>query len=151
MVRSLVGKHPLYYEAVLQLREVTQEVVTFAEEELSKHKIPIAKVVELKNGFDYYIADNDFTKALGKKLQQRFGGQVRNTSSLFGRKENKEIYRGTVLFRLAAFCKGDKISYNGEEYLVKLISKEITLIHSKTGKKERVKFKDMKGIKRISE
>ena len=30
MVRSLEGKHPLYFEAILQLRDVSDDVVAYA-------------------------------------------------------------------------------------------------------------------------
>ncbi len=149
MVRSTEGKHPNYYEAILQLRNVTQEVVTFVEEEIHTKKIPIAKVVELKNGLDYYIADNDFTKALGKRLQQNFGGELLFTASLHTKKDNKELYRVTALFRGVPFKKQEKVEYQGEEYVVKLMGKDILLQHTKTGKKIHVKYKDMNQIKAL--
>ena len=147
MVRSLEGKHPKYYEAVLQLRDVTQEVVDLVEEEIHRTKHSVSKVVELKNGLDYYLADNALTRALGKLLQQKFGGELTVTASLHTKKDDKEMYRVTVLFRLPHFKKGDTVVYEGEEHVVKIMGKEIFLQHTKTGKKARVKYKDMKRIK----
>jgi NMD protein affecting ribosome stability and mRNA decay len=147
MVRSLVGKHPNYFEAVLQLRDVTQEVVNFVEEELHRTKNPVPKVVEIKSGIDYFLADSQLTRALGKQLQQKFGGELTVTSSLHTKIDNKEKYRVTVLFRKSPFKKGDTVVYGGDEYVVKTIGKEIFLQDAKTGKKARVKYKDMKQIR----
>lgn len=148
MVRSLEGKHPQYYEAILQLRDTSTEVLDFVEEEITRKKIPVAKKIKVKNGYDYYLADNPFTKSLGKKLQERFGGQVRYTSTLHTKKDNKELYRGTVLFRSVPFKKNDLVMYDGEEWIIKSLGKEIMLQNLKSGKKERVKFKDMRGIRK---
>ena len=147
MVRSIKGKHPNYYEAVLQLRLPNQEIITFVEKELHISKIPIAKVEEVKNGFDYYIADSQFSKGLGKKLQVKFGGELNLTSSLFTMIDGKEIYRVTVLFRKAPFNKNDSVVYGGEDYIIKSMAKEIVLIGIKNKKKVRIKYRDMGMIK----
>ena len=148
MARTLKGKHPNYFEAVLQLRDVNQEIVDFVEEELSRTKHPVSKVVKIKNGLDYYLADNELTRALGKKLQQKFGGELKVTASLHTKKDDKEKYRVTVLFRYPGFSKGDGVVYQGEEWNVEIMGKEIHLRHSTTNKKERVKWKDMKNIRK---
>ena len=148
MVRSIQGKHPNYYEAILQLRNVSEEAVNFVRQEITKYKIPLSKITEETNGQDYFLADNDFTKALGKKLQQRFGGELRTTASLFSKKDGKDIYRVTVLFRGVNFKKGDLVQYQGEEYIVRIMGKEVMLQNTKTSQKERVKYKDMKRIKK---
>ena len=148
MARSLEGKHPSYFEAVLQLRDVTKEVKEYVEEELVKVKLIVAKKVKIKNGWDYFTADNTLTIALGKRLQQKFGGELNTTSSLHTKKQGKELYRVTVLFRLPPFAKNDRVEYQGEEWQVNIMGKEIFLKHSKTGKKARVKYKDMKEVKR---
>jgi nonsense-mediated mRNA decay protein 3 len=147
MVRSLEGKHPDYYEAIIQLRMPDQDIVTFVESELARGKIPIVKVVEMKNGFDYYVADNSFSIGLGKHLQERFGGELNVTSSLFGRRKGKELYRVTVLYRKAPFNKGDTVIYGGEEYIIKLMGKDIYLIGTKNKKKVHVRYRDMKLVK----
>ena len=149
MVRSLVGKHPSYFEAVLQLRDVTEKVIEYAEEEMFRVKLIVAKKLKVKNGWDYFTADNGQTLALGKRLQQKFGGELTKTSSLHTKKDNKELYRVTVLFRQTHFKKNDLVEYQGEEWKVQMMGKEIFLKHSKTGKKSRVKYKNMKEIKKV--
>lgn len=149
MVRSTEGKHPEYFEAILQLRDVSKEVISFTEKEIIRNKIPLAKKKKVKNGWDYYLADNNYTKSLGKKLQERFGGKHLVTSSLFGKKKGKDIYRITVLFKGIPFKKGEKVEYHGEEYNVKILGKDILLQNSKTGKKAHVKYKDVEQVKKL--
>ncbi len=148
MVRDISGKRPEYYEAVLQLRDCGGEVVRFAEEEIREEGIYVAKTKKVPGGIDYYLADKNFAKSLGKKLRGRFGGDYKITSSLWGRKEGKEVYRLTVLFRGIGFKKGERVVYEGEEYEVKLMGKDIMLQKVKTGEKVHVRYKELEKIKR---
>ncbi len=148
MVRSLEGKHPLYYEAILQLREVSSKVIDFVEREIISAKMPLARKVEVKNGLDYYLADNSFTKGLGRKLQQQFGGEILTSASLHTQKDGKDMYRVTILFRGAGFGKNEQVEYKGEKYLVVVLGKEIILQDVKNGKKIHLKYKEMGKIKK---
>jgi NMD protein affecting ribosome stability and mRNA decay len=149
MARNLEGKHGSYFEAVLQLRDVSQEVVDFAESEIDRLKMNVPKVIIIKNGVDYLLTDNTLTRRIGRNLQAKFGGKTEETSSLWGMKKDREVYRVTVLFRGVPFKKNDLVIYQGEEYKVKILSKDIFLQNTKTGKKVHVKYKDMKEIKKV--
>ena len=150
MARSLEGKHPKYYEAILQLRSISQEVVDFVQKQLIILKLQVAKVAEVKGGVDYYLADNTLSKILGKKLEAHFGGKCVTTATLHTIKDSKEKYRTTILFRQLPFKKGDVIEYQDENYKVKSLTKDIFLQSEKTGKKIHIKFKDQKMIKPFS-
>ena len=141
------GKHGSYYESILQLRDVSQEVVDFTEEEIGRLKMSVAKVIPLKNGLDYFLSDNTLTRRIGKNLQDKFGGKIEETSSLWGVKKDREVYRVTVLFRGVPFKKNDLVVYQGEEYEVKILGKDIMIKNTKDGKKVHVKYKDMRDIK----
>lgn len=148
MVRTLEGKHLQYYEATLQLRDVTEAAIAFVQQEIARENIPLAKVVKEKNGYDYFLADSNFTKALGKKLQQKFGGQLHVTATLFGRKDSRAINRLTVLFRGLLFVKGDIVEYKGEPYEVKMVAKDILLQSPATGEKVHLRYKDIGVIRK---
>jgi len=148
MVRDITGKHPQYYEAILQLRDIAQEVVDYVETEFMRAKIPITKALEVKNGLDFYVADSQFTKSLGQRLQEKFGGELVLTASLYGVKKDREVYRVTVLFREAPFRKGDMVEYKGEPCLVIVLGKEI-ILQQKNGKKMHVKYREIGKIKKI--
>ncbi len=148
MVKSIEGKHPEYYEAILQLRNVNDLVVHFVKMQIKKENIYLSKIKAVVNGFDFYLADYNFTRALSKKLQQQFNGHTLITASLVGRKKDKDIHRFTVLFRGTDFKKGDKVEYNGENYVIRGVGKEIQLQPIDPGKKVNVKWKDSKEIKK---
>tara|TARA_Y100000310_G_scaffold242934_1_gene247225 strand:- start:22658 stop:23104 length:447 start_codon:yes stop_codon:yes gene_type:complete len=148
MVRSLKGKHPNYYEAILQLRDISQTVLEYVDKQ--RDRVVVTKIVKVKNGYDYFLADNIQGRQLSRQLQARFGGEVLITSSLHTAKDSKELYRTTILFRESPFRKGDVVEYQGEEFVVKGLIKDIFLQNKKTGKKIHVKYKEMKRIKAIS-
>lgn len=137
-----------YYEATLQLRDVTDTVIAYVKNEIARESIPLAKTVKEKNGYDFYLADSNFTKALGKKLQQKFGGQLHVTATLFGRKDSRAIHRLTVLFRGLLFTKGDMVEYKGEPYEVKMLAKDILLQSPTTGEKVHLRYKDIELIRK---
>ena len=152
MVRSLEGKHAKYFEAILQLRDTSDEVKAWVDQEIKDKKIVVARIEKAKrtkNGWDYFLADNNQGRQLGTKLQQKFGGHYKVTATLHTTIDSKEKYRVTILFREAPFRKNDVVDYQGEEYTIKMMIKDIMLQNNKTGKKIHVKYKDMNQIKRV--
>jgi nonsense-mediated mRNA decay protein 3 len=147
MVKDTSGRHQDYFEAVLQLRDCKKEVIKFVEGDIVRKRVKVAKTAEVPGGIDYFLADKDFAKQTGKKLREKFGGDLKTTASLWGRKDGREVFRVTVLFRSTGFNKGDIVVYEGEEYEVKLMGKDIMLQNVKTGEKVHVKYKEMERIK----
>ncbi len=145
------GKHPGYFEAILQLRDIPMEIMDFVEDEIATKKVYVSKIVEYKNGIDYYLAENNFGKQLGKKLQQKFGGKVQITASLHTRKKDREVYRLTILFRAASFTRGDLVDYKGEKYNVKAMGKEIILQNNNTGKKVHLNYKHLDKVQKVND
>ncbi len=142
------AKHHLYYEAILQLREVSSAALDAVKKELHQRGIGIAYFKEVKNGYDYYLADSKATITLGKNLQQRFGGELAITATLFSRKDGKNIYRMTILFRQAGFKKGEAVRYRGEHYQVQAVGKHIIL--QQEGKKNiKLRYGEMKAIRKV--
>ncbi|MEK6900227.1 MAG: NMD3-related protein [Nanoarchaeota archaeon] len=147
MVNIIDDKNNQYYEAILQLREVSEAILDYTEREIAKQRIPVAKVKEVHTGYDFYLGDGNRTKNLGKQLQEKFGGEYTVTATLFTRKEGRPVYRITVLFRGIAFKKGDLVDYKGEKHIVVMIGKKVMLQESKTGKKVHLRYKDLGTIK----
>ncbi len=103
MKKVTVLRRDLYYEAIIQLRPATEELLNFVERQVAKRKdVWISKIVEHKTGIDLYISSRKFARALGMKLKRSFKGELKITKSLYGvdRQTSKRIWRVTVLFRL---------------------------------------------------
>jgi len=148
MVKPIHGKHSEYYEAILQLREVTDEVIAFVDKEIKKKNIFVAKIKKVTNGHDYYLGNGNLTRNLGKTLQEKYGGEFVVTATLFTRKEGRPVYRLTVLFRAMPFKKGDLVEYHDETYNVIMSGKKVMLQQAKTGKKVQVWHKDIGKVKK---
>ena len=141
------GKHPLYYEAILQLRDITPEIEEFAFAAIRKKGVPITRLKKVQGGIDIYLADKRVARTIGKQLQERFGGEQKITMSIYGMKDGQDLYRLTILFRGLPFQKGQQVLYKGEPCIVSILGKDILLQEVTTGKKMHVKFKDAARIK----
>ena len=144
-------KGPQYFEGILQLRNPTQEVVEYVWNEVDKkvnQHVYIQKAVRVNTGLDYYMTSNKFLKTLGKKLQERFGGELKFSAKLFSKDKqtSKELYRLTVMFRLPQFCVGEEVQFKGDKFLVKSIGKKVFLKSVKSGKKVIIGQKDLSKI-----
>ncbi|MFC1727999.1 NMD3-related protein [Nanoarchaeota archaeon] len=145
--KSIKGTN--YFEGILQLRDCTKEAVRFARDDIEKQpeekRAFINKEVKLKNGYDLYLTSNRYLRSLGKKLVNKFGGQLKESAKLFSRhhQTSKELYRVSVLFRMPNFQKGDIIKYKGEELKVKAMGKKVFAVNVKSGKKYNINFKEL--------
>lgn len=96
-------KHAEYYEAIIQLRPATDELMRFIQNRIKERpKVFISKIKELPTGVDIYISSQSYARAIGKKLKKSFNGELKITRTLHttDRMSGKQVYRGTVLFRL---------------------------------------------------
>lgn len=135
-----------YFEGVLQLRDVDDNVESFVQYTVDKRDdVNIAKVEKVKNGFDVYLSSRKFIVQMGKLLQQRFGGSVKLSKKLHtrNRQTGKEVYRVTVCFRMMPFRKGDVIDYRGDELKVLRLDKKVQCKNIKTGKKVILNYDDL--------
>jgi NMD protein affecting ribosome stability and mRNA decay len=82
-------------------------------------------------------------------MQSTFGGEYKESASIFTKIDGKDVYRLTILFRgMGEAKKGDHILYRGEEYEIKLVGKDVLLQEVDTGKKVHVKYEEMKKFKK---
>tara|TARA_Y100000310_G_scaffold342435_1_gene445690 strand:+ start:3537 stop:3983 length:447 start_codon:yes stop_codon:yes gene_type:complete len=139
-------KHDNYFEGILQLRNVKEEVMEFAVKEIEKTEDTfISKIKKVTNGSDLYISRQRTLRSLANKLQSRFGGQITISKKLHTRhrQTGKELYRVNLLFRMPSFKKGDIIEYKGDKIKVVNIGKKVFAKDVKTGKKLNINFKDL--------
>ncbi|MFC1801346.1 NMD3-related protein [Nanoarchaeota archaeon] len=144
-------KHALYYEAILQLRNPNQKLVTLVENQLAKKEVKVAKVNEVRGGLDYYLPDQKQTQNLANNLQRKFGGVVKLSRKLYSvsKTTSKKLYRLTVLFRVPKFKLGDVIDFKSGKFKVIEIGKHVFVRDAKTGKKRRVTYKELEKAKLI--
>lgn len=138
--------HKNYYEGILQLRNPDKEIIEFIRNEVKRRpSVFISKEEPEGDGIDFYMNSQHFLQNLGKRLQQKFGGELivshRNYSK--SRQTSKSLYRINVLFRIPAFKKGDIIKVRGEEVEVLNIGRKVFGRYVKSGRKVQLNYKDI--------
>jgi len=117
-----------YFESIIQLRaenrEIEREEIEKAkkliDEAIEKSNHPFAfvsKVVERREGVDYYIGDRNLAKKVAKRIEGELGGKLTESKKLSGRKDGRDVYRTTYSIRFREYRNGD-IVRDGEKILL---------------------------------
>lgn len=148
--KKVFSKHPLYFEAILQLRNPDKRILNFVDFEIDRKNQSVAKVEKVRNGFDYYLANSKFAQQLGKSLKKKFSGILKVTAKLYSvsRQTGKQIYRVTVLYRRPSFKVGDVVVVKGEKVKIKSMAKDVVGV-LESGKKVKYRFKDLERLRVI--
>ena len=138
-----------YFEGILQLRDVDEEVIDYAVEEAKKQNqrgIFITKKLKVRNGFDIYLTKRGYIHELARELLNKFGGETKLSKKLFSRdkQRSRDIYRVNVLFRQSKFRKGDILKIDDELFKVRNIDRNIIAVNIKTGKKTSIMPKQIR-------
>ena len=146
----MVKKHDVhenYFQGVLQLRNPSDELLVYVFESVDSagDEVWISKEKKVKNGFDFYLSNNKFLRRIAEQLKNKFFGQTKVTATLHTRDalRSKELFRVTVLFRLAPFKRGEIFPVRGSEMKVVNIGDKVTLKDLKTGKNRLIAYEDV--------
>ena len=126
-----------YFEAVIQLRaekrkpsqdelQVIRETIETLVENLQAkgyRGLFITDVTEEQGGIDFYLSEKGSAYNIAKKIQDCFGGEIKQSSSNAGMKDSRQIFRMTYLVRLPAYRIGDFILYNKSFFHILSINK----------------------------
>lgn len=149
-----------YYEAILQVRgperslpeDVMRDVQKLIRDRVaamrrSSRDVFVSKVDEVKGGLDFYFGTIPAARTLARELQESFCAEFKESSSLWGRRDGKDIYRMTFLVRLPGFSRGDVVSTGGKDYYVRSMSRGVVHgIDMRTGEERPLKVKDQSAI-----
>jgi nonsense-mediated mRNA decay protein 3 len=138
-----------YWEAKVQFRgtkgklssedfERAYDIVDLivAEKEKKDRDAFITKVEEIHSGLDFYLGSKNLGKTIAKKLAAEFGGQVKESAQLMGRKDGKDIYRMTYSVRLLEFRVDDFLQLDEQIFQVRKISSDGVLLRALTSGKD---------------
>ena len=135
-----------YYQGILQLRDVNDEVLAFVYDRMGKRPdAVVTKTVKHQNGIDLYITSQKFIRIIGKNLKDSFGGELKLSSKLHTRsRQGKDLYRVNALFRLSRFRKGDIVqTRSGDRVRLLNLGKKIFGRSMNTGKKMVLRSHDL--------
>lgn len=128
-----------YFEAILQLRGLDTLTEKQADDLIQKVRDEVAAISlkdpqvfisneeKVRGGHDFYIGENSFTRQLSQRLHDQYGGEYKYSSSMFGKKDGRDIYRHTYLVRLPGFMVGDYLIKERKAYVVTKIFKRVQL------------------------
>ena len=122
-----------YYEAIVQLRaaeraltesEIDQSLLiadTLAERSRKRGDQLgfIQKIEDTRGGLDIVVGSLKLGRQIGRAVIERFGGRIKESHKLTGRKDGKDLYRTNISVRLPRFVTGDLVEYEGEILEVK--------------------------------
>lgn len=136
---------PDYYQGILQLRNINEEIAAFVRNQIDKREgVAITKTVKFPDGIDLYLTSQKYVRLLGKKLKDNFGGEMKISSKLHTmNKQGKELYRINVIFRMHKFRAGDAVNVRGDKLKLIRIGKKIFAKDLKTGKKIVIRSSDL--------
>lgn len=120
-----------YYEAILQVRghgrslpeRTEDEVDRFVRERVafmrkSSREIFLSKVERVKGGLDFYFSTIPAARSIAREIQNSMCAEYKESSSLWGRRDGKDIYRMTFMVRFLGFAPGDVIEHDSALYYV---------------------------------
>ncbi len=153
-----------YFEAIIQIRgdtrkisdseieAITMVLLKATEANQSDKMAFMTKEEKVKGGLDFYMGSAKFSSNIIRVLQNRYGGKVTETTSLFGQKDGKDVYRYTFLLRLPKLRTGDSITDGKGVYYVKSVNKSFAFLKNlATWKKSKVKYDEFKSYKILKE
>lgn len=104
LICNPINKHEKYYEAIIQLRNPSPELINLINNQLRKNPDAfISIILPLKDGFDIYISSQRFARNLGNKMKRAFKNSELKISRKIvtrNRQTSRDVYRATVFFKL---------------------------------------------------
>ncbi len=90
----------------------------------------IQEMKEVKGGLDIILGSTQLGRRMAKAVQERFGGKLLETCKLVGKKENRDVFRSTLLVRFPRLRRGDIVSHRGSLSMVTGFDGKNTLLSS---------------------
>ena len=138
---------PDYYQGILQLRDVNEEILSFVDNQIKKRgDVAITKTVKYSNGKDLYITSQKFIKIIGKKLRESFGGEIKTSAKLHTRnRQGKDLFRVNVFYRPLRYKRGDIVVVRGDKVKLLQVGRRIFALDIKSGKRIKIRTEDLRG------
>jgi nonsense-mediated mRNA decay protein 3 len=135
-----------YYESIIQIRGRERKLTEAQKERLvgsiqdkvqeaqeDNREMFISKMEEVPGGVDTYLSSISLAKSISHELADKYGAEVKESSTLVTQKEGRDVYRVTFLVRLPSYLRGEVILHKGRPHLVTAITSSKTkLINLKT-------------------
>ena len=78
----------------------------------------IQEMKEVEGGLDIILGSTQLGRRMAKAFVERFGGRLLETAKLVGKKDNRDVFRSTLLVRFPRLRRGDIVSFRGALFAV---------------------------------
>ncbi|MFW3145806.1 MAG: 60S ribosomal export protein NMD3 [Thermoplasmatota archaeon] len=152
-----------YYEAILQIRgldglseEQVYDLVSKIRDDtylasLKDPNIFVTKEEKVRGGYDFYIGENSYARQISQKLHDAYGGEIKVSSSLFGRKDGRDLLRYTYLVRLPGFLAGDYLAGEKGPYKVLRVHKRVNVLELGTGRETTISLQEAMAMRPLKQ
>jgi nonsense-mediated mRNA decay protein 3 len=151
-----------YFQSTVQLRANAARKLTSSEMEECKKMARemadsgyhggdqlsfIQEIKEVKGGLDIILGSTQLGRRMARAFVERFGGHLLETAKLVGKKDNRDVYRSTLLVRFPRLKRGDIVSFRGELFSVAGFDSKATLIAAlRDGRRSSMSEEDAEAI-----
>lgn len=146
-----------YYEAIIQLRGDDRALTADVERRMERQvtdridamragsrEVFLTKVEHVKGGVDFYVSTAQSARIISREFQDSFSAEFKESSSLWGRQDGRDVYRVTFLVRLPRFGVGDVITCYSQDYYIRTMSKGVVrCIALPSGEERQMKVHDL--------
>lgn len=150
-----------YYEAIVQVRADGRNLSKTEIKEIqnrinqrinilqkSNRNIFLGREEKVRGGIDFYLSSKNAGVLIAKELVQIFGAGFSESSSLFGQKDGKRIYRMTYLVRLPEYHVQDFLIIDDEVVKITGIrGKVVKFLNLRNWTKSTVKPQELESAK----
>jgi nonsense-mediated mRNA decay protein 3 len=148
-----------YFEAILQLRGDERVLGKANEDAMRQHvldrvdvlradsrEIFVSKVERVRGGLDFYFSTAQAARVVARELQDLRCAEYKESTSLWGRRDGREVFRVTFLVRLPSFGPGDIITLRSRDWYVKSMSRGLVrCIDLASGEEQQIRLRDTGG------
>ena len=78
----------------------------------------ITEISEEHGRLDFYLSERGPSLIIAKKIQEQYGGSIKQSSKNIGMKDSRQLYRMTYLVRLPSYEKGDFLKHDDSFFLI---------------------------------
>lgn len=115
-----------YHEAIIQIRtdrtkltkDEINDFILFVENIVNElhskgnRGLFITDIGAEHGGLDFFVSEKSPALIIAKRIQEKYGGKIKQSSKNIGMKDSKQLYRMTYLIRLPSYKKGDFLRNN---------------------------------------
>ena len=133
-----------YHEAIVQIRSNKKKLTDKELDEIQTAVVNLVQGLQAKGnrglfitdtsiehgGLDFYISEKEQGFIIAKKIQEQYGGFIKQSSKNIGMRDGKQLYRVTYSLRLPSYKKGDFIKNDNSFFsIVSIHGNKIKMIN----------------------